>query len=260
MDCKALNIYIPKRNVTKLMNNNHKSMAFLNHISDLSKKANNETNEMIDYYRNIALNDMTNSDIYAEICWIGYSSGFRYDIIKKFWTSIGKELYFFDIYKVASFIDDIDYHSHRICKNSGFNNVRKAQWCIKNAVRMIELDFEKCNYGGFKGYLLELSQKEPYELVEMAPYLLEELKLNGIGKVTIFHFLKNIGINIFKPDIHVRRILTNLGLIEKEKSSMKDIYYVMKDISEKMDIEVVELDTLLFSYGREYGDEIISKI
>ena len=54
-----------------------------------------------------------------------------------------------------------------------------------------------------------------------------------------------------------RRILTNLGLIENEKSSMKDIYCVMKDISEKMDIDVVELDTLLFSYGRVYGDEII---
>lgn len=257
MDHNDLNIYIPKRYVAKTMNNNHKSMAILNHIADLSKKNNNETSEMINYYRNIALNDMTNSDIYAEICWINYSSGFRYDIIKKYWASIGKELYFFNIHKVASFIDDIDYYSQQICQNSGFNNVRKAQWCIKNAVRMIELDFEKHNYGGFKGYLLEISQKEPYELVEMAPCLLKELKLCGIGKVTIFHFLKNIGINIFKPDIHVRRILTNLGLIEKEKSSMKDIYYVMKDISEKMDIDVVELDTLLFSYGRVYGDEII---
>ncbi len=256
MDFKALNSYIPKGKVAKTMNNNHKSMAFLNQIADLSKN-NNETSEMMDYYRNIALNDMTNSDIYAEICWIAYSSGFRYDIIKKYWTSIRKELYFFDIHKVASFIDDIDYYSQRICKNSGFKNVRKAQWCIKNAVRMIELDSEKCNYGGFKGYLLELSQKGPDELVEMTPRLLEDFKFNGIGKVTIFHFLKNIGINIFKPDIHVRRILTNLGFIEKEKSSMRDIYNVMKDISEKMDIEVVELDTLLFSYGKVFGDEII---
>lgn len=257
MDYQALNIYIPEKYITKIMNNNHRTLAILNQILDMSKYDINETHEMLAYYRNVDLNNMTNSELYAEICWIAYSSGFRYDIIKKYWNLIGKELFYFDIKTVASFIEDIDKYSQKICKNSGFNNIKKAKWCIKNAVRFIELDNEKCNYGGFKGYLLELSKKEPYNLVEMAPLLIKELKLKGIGKTTIFHFLKNIGINIFKPDIHIRRILLNLELITKEKSSIKEIYYAMKYISEKMQIDLVELDTLLFSYGRIFGDEIV---
>jgi 3-methyladenine DNA glycosylase Tag len=259
MDHKNLNIYMSRKDVKNMRaRENHKTLVTLNNIAKISKYKINETREMMEYYRNITLDNMTNSEIYAEICWIVYSSGFRYDIIKKYWNLIEKEFYYFDINKVASFIDDVVEYSHRICKNSGFNNVRKAQWCIKNAVRFIELDHEKINYGGLKGYLLELSKKEPYELIEMAPLLIEELKLNGIGKITIFHLMKNIGINIFKPDIHVRRILLNLGLISKENLSIKEIYYIMKDVSEKMQIDLVELDTLLFSYGRIFGDEILS--
>ena len=123
----------------------------------------------------------------------------------------------------------------------------------------MELNYEKENYGGFKSYLIMLSQKEPYSLVEMTPYLVNDFKLKRIGNITIFHLLKNLGFDILKPDIHVIRILSNFGLINKENYYNSEIFCILQFLSRSLGFTIRELDTILFTYGRLHVDTIFSK-
>ena len=217
-----------------------------------------ETSEMLRFYNYVSLERMSYDDIFEEVCWVVYASGFRYNIVKRFWPQIRKEFLNFNVDRVAAFSDDLDAQVKRICYKSGFRNLRKATWCIENAKRIICLDYEKKTMGGFREYLIEISKKDPVELVDFAPQLVDELRFKGIGKTTIFHLMKNLGMNIFKPDIHVRRILFNLGLTTSENASAGDVCSVMRSLSSESGLKIKELDTMLFNYGRINGDSIES--
>jgi len=220
------------------------------HVYRYVLKESPETKNMLDHYDGLSLENLSDSYIFRELCWVIYCSGFRFDIVKKYWPSLSKGYCFFDVHKVASFLSDIENHAYEICRISGFNNLKKAKWCIQNAQRIIELNHEKGDFGGLKGFFRHISLKEPFELVEFAPILVKDLKFKGIGNTTIFHLLKNFGINIFKPDIHVRRFLANIGLIKNDNSLFKDICSAMQYLSDCTGLNIIELDTLLFNYGR----------
>lgn len=82
-------------------------------------------------------------------------------------------------------------------------------------------------------------------MVILAPRILQELKFKGIGNITIFHLMKNLGLDIFKPNLHVCRLLERVGLIGS-KTPILQIYSVMATIAEENRLKAKELDTLLF--------------
>ncbi len=212
--------------------------------------------ELISFYSNLSTTKITNREILAEVSWIVYAGGFRYDVIQKYWGRISEALHKFEVSEVALLAENLEEQAKEVCRKSGFKNLRKAKWCIQNAQRIVELDNELENKGGLKGYFVELSKIDAYELVSMAPLVLDELRFKGIGKITIFHLLKNVGIDIFKPDIHVCRILSRLGLIDEQNASMLEICEAMCSLSTHHGIKLSELDTLLFVYGKTTSDDI----
>jgi len=219
-----------------------------------------EAKAMLRYYDSLNPMEITNTKILAELSWVVHSSGFRHDVVKKYWHAISQAFHGFEIAEVASLYEDIESEARRICRGCGFNNMRKAMWCIQNARRIIELDSEKRTRGGLAGYLMELSRKNTYDLVRFAPFLVEELRFKGIGSTTIFHLMKNLGIDIFKPDIHVRRTLVKLGLTHEEDASTVDICRAMLLLSQASQMRIIELDTLLFEYGRISGDALMPEV
>lgn len=234
----------------------NKALQIIQHMCQYTDDINSETKIMINLYDGLSLENISDSDIFSELCWVIYTSGFKYDIIKKYWPTIRESYCFFDVNKVASFLSDIEYFSKKICEISGFNNLKKANWCIQNAKRIIELNDENENYSGLKGYLINLSMKKPVEIIEQVPIIVDYLQFKGIGQINIFHLLKNVGIKIFKPDIHVRRLLYNIGLINDNNKSLRDIYNAMQYLSYCTGLDIIVLDTILFNYGRFAGDFI----
>jgi 3-methyladenine DNA glycosylase Tag len=219
-----------------------------------------EVRAMVQYYDSLSPMKITSTEILAELSWVVYSSGFRHNIVKKYWHAISQAFQGFDVTKVASLCKDLESEARWISRDCGFNNVRKAMWCIQNACRILELDSEKRTLGGLAGYFMELSRKDICDLVGLAPLLVEEFRFKGIGNTTIFHLMKNLGIDVFKPDIHVRRILAKLGLIHEENASTVDICRAMLLLSQASQLRMIELDTLLFEYGRMTGDSIVPEI
>lgn len=215
-----------------------------------------EFSELIEFYSDLRPEKMTNRRILTELSWVVYSSGFRFDIVKKYWSSLREAFHEFSVPEVAQWFNDLDTQARRICRDSGFKNQKKARWCIENANRIIELDNEMKHPGGLKGYFIETSKMNTFELIKSVPIIIQDLGFKGIGNTTIFHLLKNVGIDIFKPDIHVRRTLARLRLVECEHASTMEICRAMTFLSRVSDMKISELDTLLFVYGRVTGDNV----
>ena len=219
-----------------------------------------EAREMLQHYSSLDPMKITSTEILAELSWVVYSSGFRYDVVKKYWRAISHAFRGFEITEVASLYDDVESQARRICLDCGFNNLRKAMWCIQNAHRIVELDFEKRSLGGLAGYMRGLSRRNTYDLIRLAPSLVEELRFKGIGSTTILHLMKNLGIDVFKPDIHVRRTLAKLRLTYEVDAPTADICRAMFLLSHASEMRLSALDTLLFEYGRITGDALVPEV
>lgn len=206
------------------------------------------------FYQQVSPERVTNTEILAELCWIVYCSGFRVDIVRKYWDRIKQSFSNFDVNEVAILASDLEGNSIRISQECGIRNIRKASWCIQNAKRIMELNNEKKDIGGLRGYFVTLSEIDPMELIGISPKIVRELNLRGIGPVTICHLLKNMGIDIFKPDLHVCRLLGKLGLINSENTSIYEIGKAMLYLGGVYGLKISEIDTVLFEYGRSTGD------
>jgi len=209
--------------------------------------------DLLNHYNSISLFNMSNSDIYGELCWIIYNSGFKYEIIKKFWPDIVKEFYYFDVEQVSKLNNDVHNNALNICEKINFYNIKKAKWCIYNAKRILELDEEKKECNGFKGYLIELSKIELISLINDISNIIKELRFKGIGEITVFHFLKNIGIDIYKPDRHIIRLFEKMGILH-DSNDIQEVTKGFLKISDYTNFSIRELDTILFEFGRITND------
>lgn len=230
------------------------SAIFVKRLAEFTLEKCPGTVEMMEFYNSLSPERITERSIFEESCWIIYSSGFSYDIVRKYWPHLKNAFHEFEVVKVAHWNRNLELWAQHICVKSGFSNLRKAIWCIQNAKRLIYLESEMSDLGGLKGYFKHISQNNLRDITNLAPYVVQELGFKGIGGTTIFHLMKNIGIRVFKPDIHLRRILTKLGLIVNEKAPTPEICEAMLFLSSAANIDVSDLDTLLFNFGRTTND------
>jgi len=213
---------------------------------------------MLDFYEGLTPSSITGRRLFTEVCWIGYSAGFRYSVVMKYWPRITGALYNFNLDRVAAREVTVSEAASRICEASGFRNMSKASWCVENARRIPELDEEWSDIGGIRGFFELLATERPDRLVKSAPAIVDQLGLKGIGRTTIFHLLKNVGIDIFKPDIHVRRLIAHMDLVSSEDATPSEICDAMMFLSSVTGYRVSQLDTFLFAYGVVVGDDIPS--
>lgn len=254
MGCETISLdqYLPLKNVEK-------SDQFLHNIIEeifsytLTKCP--DVRDLLNFYEEVSPNKLTNEFILKELSWIAYAEGFRYDILRRFWPKIVDAFYDFNVIEVAFFCNDLDIQVEDICRLSGFKNPRKAKWCILNAIRILELDYELRDQGGLKGYFVNISKKKPTEIINEIPLILDTLKFKGIGKTTIFHLLKNVGVDIFKPDIHVCRILNKLGLVSSNPD-ISEVCEAMCTLASSYNMKLSEIDTLFFVYGKTTADSL----
>ena len=221
---------------------------YLNKIYEHSLREYPECTKLLHHYQTTSISEMSEDRIYQEICWIVYSSGFKNEIIQKYWPKITEAYFNFEIKKIIEEYPDLESGATIICKKSNFKNLNKAKWCLYNANRVSHMN-ENLNDSGLKAVLKTITKMDVLEIYEILPDLRRQLGLKGIGPVTIFHLLKNVGVDIFKPDIHVSRILDHIGFF-KEIKSYREVYCILKQISDEMQIEVSSLDTALFVYGK----------
>lgn len=79
-----------------------------------------------------------------------------------------------------------------------------------------------------------------------SPYKLKQMKF-----ALVLEYLRNVGIDTAKPDVHIVRILKRLGLLNKSGNEEKQVINILEKISLETGISVAKIDFLLWHYCSE---------
>lgn len=73
-------------------------------------------------------------------------------------------------------------------------------------------------------------------------------KLKYMGVPLVCEYLKGVGVDVVKPDVHVCRLLGRLGYSKKEPASVWETIDICKEIAEEYDMPQSLVDTVLWQY------------
>lgn len=176
------------------------------------------------------------SFFFRKMCMCIFASGFKSAIVREKWESLSEDFCGFDIETVASYDESMIEHRWAI------DNKSKIRAVISNAKRLQGI---MCEYGSFVHYID--SFKDDVE------GLAEDLKkFSYVGEINVWDFLKDIGIDAVKPDLHVRRILARLGLTSSEEVSeqtLREVREVTRKMAEVTGERSSVIDAVIWSYG-----------
>ena len=133
-------------------------------------------------------------------------------------------------------------------------NRRKIKACVENAKTFRKIVQE---LGSFQNYIESFKAKSSFENLIL---LKEELErtFSGLGKITSYHFLTDIGLPVLKPDRVICRIFERLGLIKNREQYLETIIQGRK-LAEATGHPIRYIDIVFVAYGqvqsKEFGIE-----
>lgn len=74
-------------------------------------------------------------------------------------------------------------------------------------------------------------------------------KIKQMGVPLVSEYLRNVGIDIIKPDVHVKRILGRLGFTESNPATDAEAFLACKGIAAEYGMPNIEVDAILWQYG-----------
>lgn len=154
-------------------------------------------------------------DYYEKLLIAIFYAGMRAQTVTDRWPTI--KSYFPDWQTVVSYTQtDID---RMFADPTMLRNRNKINAAVKNA-RVFQ-DIAR-RHGSFSNYLETF---EPYDDFRNVISLKDEMQYRfaGLGPITTYHFMTDIGLPVLKPDRVIRRIFKRLGIIEDEGQLLETV-------------------------------------
>jgi DNA-3-methyladenine glycosylase I len=192
-------------------------------------------------YKNIQFIPRTDAEYYQLIVMVVFYSGFKAQTV----TS-KKEIilgHFSDWKHVASYTEvDIE----RIMNDPGMiANENKIRACVNNAKAIKNIVNE---FGSMHKYIESFNPNESAENLLLLKENLES-KFSYLGKITVYHFMTDIGLNVLKPDRVICRIFKRLGLIADENQLLSTVLQGRK-FQQQTGHSIRYIDIVLVAYGQ----------
>ena len=156
--------------------------------------------------------------------------------------------YQYDVQKLLN-ADPDDLKNKILAIRCGNRMLTKQMRALKNNIKTlkrIETDFESLD--------TFVSSGKPDVIAGMiaapGPY-----KLQQIGRALAFEYLKNVGVRAGKPDVHIRRVLSEDRLnYAPGLPSEQTAYEIINDLAKEAECNVTRLDNLLWMFcATNYG-------
>lgn len=145
--------------------------------------------EEIDWQNDVSFSQITESDFLREAGWVILSSGMRETIIRR--KFLGISTAFFEWESAEKIVQNKER-----CLNAAmqhFGHFKKISAIIQIAKHVFGNGFD---------IVCKAIQAQGIQYIMKLPYM---------GPATSYHFAKNIGLHVAKPDRHLRRIAEVLG-------------------------------------------------
>lgn len=123
----------------------------------------------------------------------------------------------------------------------GNRQIRKQMQSLKDNIKTLERITK--DYGSVDNYYNSTNIKELLKSLSSGTY-----KLKQMGVPLVSEYLKGVGIDVIKPDVHVCRILTRLGYSKSNKITEDEAFDICCDIAKEYNMSNVEVDSILWQY------------
>jgi len=198
----------------------------------------NEFND--DYYKNAKKEHLTDNDYYKILVYVAFYSGFRASTVGKHLPVINN---YFPNYETVMFYDEnmfIKIFNDR----SMIRHEKKIRACINNAKKINEIIK---HYGSFENYIDSFEpNKNDNNLLALKRNL---EKFDFLGGITVYHFMKDIGLEVIKPDRVLMRIFKRLNLIYDEDYLFGAVK-VGRLFSQANNLPIGYIDMIFVLYGQ----------
>lgn len=199
-----------------------------------------EFNKEFDVFKHYKGKHLCDNDYYSILVDVVFYSGFRASTVNKYMPSIKK--HFPNYETVMEYGEDA---LDKIMNDSDMiKNSRKIRACIKNAKRFDEIIKR---YGSFEVYVNSFAPDEnDANLIRFK----EDLeRFQGLGRITTYHFMTDIGLDVIKPDRVLMRIFKRLGLI-KNTDDLFGAIEAGRQFSRATNLPIRYIDIIFVLYGQ----------
>jgi DNA-3-methyladenine glycosylase I len=186
----------------------------------------------------------SDNDIYWILVQVAFYSGMKASTVTRKLPTIKK---YFNDYNAAKGFSALDVD--KVLKDPNtIHHKRKIEACIDNAIT-----FEKLikRHGTFIDYLESFGNLQEDSTLELLKNNL--IQFAYVGPITAYHVMLDLGLNVWKPDRVIRRILLRLGLIP-DKGDIEQSIIVGKEFSRQIKEPIRYVDIVMVKYG-QMGDE-----
>jgi len=170
-------------------------------------------------FKRVASKQFTDAGYFDLLICIPFYSGFKAQTVEEHKAAIQR--HFCDYETVAA------YERARVTEILAdpdmIRNQRKVQACVDNARAFQGIVRQ---HGSFRAYV---DSFQPKSSVQNLMQLRDDLtrRFAYLGKITVYHFLTDIGMPVLKPDRVIRRVFFRLGLIESTGESESQLLEVI---------------------------------
>ncbi len=206
--------------------------------------------ENLDTFKHFEGKKFSDNNYYQILVNVIFYSGFRAATVTSRIPVI--RAYFSDYLTVADYTED--KFNQILADTNMIRNQAKIKACIKNAYVFRSL-IQK--HGSIQNYIDMFSPQTSFENVMMLKDEIEN-RFYRIGKITVFHFLTDIGMPVLKPDRVICRIFKRLDLIESRENILEAVIQGRK-FAEATGHPIRYIDIVFVAYGqvqsKEFGIE-----
>jgi DNA-3-methyladenine glycosylase I len=191
--------------------------------------------------KNRKFEDKPDSFFFERMCYCVFVSGFRSEYVRQRFDTLRKAFSNYNISEVSKFSEE---KIKELMKNPNMiRNEKKIRACINNAKEMLKIVKQ---FGSFANYIKSFGDNK----LELKKNLVKRFAF--ISRITVSDYLKDIGIDSIKPDVHVRRIFHRLGFIATENDSeetLEEVDRVANKISKVTKEKLGVIDLVFWKYG-----------
>lgn len=89
-----------------------------------------------------------------------------------------------------------------------------------------------------------------HELIDKLSNPKSEYKIKMMGEALACEYLRNVGVDCFKPDVHLKKMLgkERLCVINKMEPDFSDLYFAMTKLKEETGLWMAQIDYILWAY------------
>lgn len=205
--------------------------------SDKKKNAEYRTN-LKKFKRRLNPNDQ---ECFERLIMTAFYSGFKADTVDKYRDSIKAH---FPSWRIVS------GYTKRDIKNimsdpEMIKNSKKINACVKNAEEFKQI-VEK--HGSFRKYVELFKVEDSFDNLICLKKNLES-RFSYVSKVNVYHFMKDIGIPVLKPDRVIMRIFERLGLVYEDTQLISAIEHGIK-FAEATQLPIRYIDKIFVAFGQ----------